>query len=154
MEAIARRFSARGIASVFLYSREAHPGEFYPHLTSMEQKFRHARDLREFMGVRRTILVDALDGACHRAYGTMPNMAWIFARSGIPVYKADWTDARSVENAVEYLLDVRQRRARREHLATFQVERLEYRVEDKDAFYKGLERNGPKAVHEFRAAFG
>ncbi len=36
-------------------------GENYPHLTSMEQKFRHTRALRDVLGVTRPILVDALD---------------------------------------------------------------------------------------------
>jgi hypothetical protein len=31
---------------------------------------------------------------------------------------------------------------------------LDFRVQDQAAFYKGLERDGPKAVQEFRAAFG
>jgi hypothetical protein len=154
MEAIAQKFSPRGIGAVFLYTHEARPGEFYPHLTSMEQKFRHARDLREKLGVRRAILVDSLEGACHRAYGSMPNMTWIFNASGVPVYKSDWTDARSIENGVEYLTDVRERRDRRERLAPFRVERLDYRTQDLEAFYRGLDRNGPKAVREFRAAFG
>ena len=111
MNAIAGRFADRGVGSIFLYTHEAHPGENYPHLTSMEQKFRHARDLRDVLGVTRPILVDALDGACHRVYGCMPNMSWILTQSGIPVYKADWTDARSIENAVEYFVDVMGRRA-------------------------------------------
>ncbi len=100
------------------------------------------------------ILLDALDGTCHRAYGSMPNMTWIFARSGVPVYKSDWTDARSVANAVEYFLDVAQRRRTGERLAPFRVERLDYRNQDRETFYRGPERNGPKAVREFRAAFG
>ena len=154
MNAIAERFAGQGIGSVFLYTHEAHPGEFYPHLTSLEQKLRHARDLWDILGVRRTILVDALDGACHRAYGSMPNMTWIFTGSGVPVYKSDWTDAGSVENALEYLLSVQERRARHERLAPFRVERLDYRNQDREAFYRGLERNGPKAVLEFRAVFG
>ncbi len=154
MNAIAERFAARDVGSVFVYTHEAHPGEHYPHLTSMTQKLRHARDLRDTLGVSRPILLDALDGACHRAYGSMPNMTWIFARSGVPVYKSDWTDARSVANAVEYFLDVAQRRRTGERLAPFRVERLDYRNQDREAFYRGLERNGPKAVREFRAAFG
>ena len=32
----------------------------------------------------------------------MPNMSWILGRSGVPVYKADWTDSNSVENAIIY----------------------------------------------------
>src|SRR4051812_42441900 len=101
MNALAERFAAQGVGSIFLYVYEAHPGEHYPHLTSMAQKFRHARALRDVVGVTRPILVDSLDGACHRAYGSNPNMSWIFNRAGLPVYKADWTDAWSVANALE-----------------------------------------------------
>ena len=139
--------AAHNIASIFIYTNEAHPGESYRHLTSMEQKLRHARDLRDK-------LVDALDGACHRAYGSMPNMTWIFNRGMLPIYKADWTDINSVANSIDYFLDVSKRRKNRERLAPFNVERLDYHNQDRDAFYKGLERNGPKAVEEFRNAFG
>ncbi len=153
MDAIAARYAGRGLGSYFLYTHEAHPGENYPHLTTMEQKFRHARDLRDILGVARPILIDALDGACHRAYGSMPNMTWIFARSGVPVYKADWTDHHSVENAIQYFLDVGERRRSGERLAPFAVERLDFRESDPAAFFRGLERNGPKAVREFQQAF-
>jgi hypothetical protein len=120
----------------------------------MTQKLQHAQDLRDKLGVTRPILVDSLDGACHRAYGSMPNMTWIFNRAGQPVYKSDWTDANSVANAIDYFLDVSERRQNRERLAPFRVERLDYRDQDRETFYKGLERNGPKAVEEFRKAFG
>ena len=154
MNAIADRYRDQGVGSIFLYTHEAHPGEHYPHHTSMEQKLRHARDLRDKLGVTRPILVDALDGACHRAYGSMPNMSWIFTRSGVAIYKSDWTDARSVENAIEYFLDVNERRRSGERLAPFHVERVDFRTQDREAFYRGLERNGPKAVREYREAFG
>jgi hypothetical protein len=154
MDAIAERYRDQGIGSIFLYTHEAHPGEYYPHLTSMEQKLRHAHALREQLGVNRLILADALDGACHRAYGSMPNMTWIFTGAGIPVYKSDWTDAGSVENAVIYFLDVHHRRRSHQRLAPFRVERLDFRNQDREAFYQGLERNGPKAVREFKSAFG
>lgn len=93
MNALADRVAGQDVGSIFLYTHEAHPGEHYPHLTSMEQKFRHANLMRDLLGVTRPILVDALDGACHRAYGSMPNMTWIFNRSGLPIYKSDWTDS-------------------------------------------------------------
>jgi hypothetical protein len=154
MNVLAERYASRDVGAIFLYTNEAHPGEFYPHLTSFGQKIRHAEALRDVLGVSRPILLDALDGPCHRAYGSMPNMTWIFARSGIPVYKSDWTDHVSVANALDYFLDVTQRRRAREKLAPFRVERLDYRDHDQEAFYRGLERNGPKAVTEFREAFG
>ncbi|NKB65603.1 MAG: hypothetical protein GKR89_00955 [Candidatus Latescibacteria bacterium] len=153
MKALAQRVALRQVASVFIYTHEAHPGEHYPHLESMPQKLRHAADLRDKLGIERTILVDALDGACHRAYGSMPNMTWIFARSMQPVYKSDWTDAHSVANAIDYFLDVTERRQGQERLAPFRVERLDYRNQDREAFFAGLERSGPKAVEEFRRAF-
>jgi hypothetical protein len=154
LDELAERYRNSGVGSIFMYTHEAHPGEHYPHLTSMEQKFRHARDLRDVLGVKRPILVDSLDGACHRAYGSMPNMTWIFGRSGVPVYKSNWTDHLSVENAIQYFLQVADRRSQAERLAPFRVDRLDFRAVDQDAFYQGLERNGPRAATEFRAAFG
>ncbi len=153
MNAIAEKYSSRGVGAYFLYAHEAHPGENVPHLTSLEQKFRHAAMLRDTYGVTRPILVDALDGACHRAFGSMPNMTWIFGHSGMILYKSDWTDAHSVENALIYFLEVLQRRQAGERLAPFHVERMDYRNQDRQKFYQGLERNGPKAVAEFRKAF-
>ena len=153
MNSLAERVADSDVASIFIYTYEAHPGEHYPHLTTMEQKTSHARDLRDKLGITRQIFLDALDGACHRAYGSMPNMSWIFRSNLVPVYKSDWTDASSLSNAVDYFLDVAQRRKNREPLAPFRVERLDFRNHDQEAFYKGLERNGSKAVEEFRKAF-
>jgi hypothetical protein len=39
-------------------------------------------------------------------------------------------------------------------LALFRAERTDYRIQDQDAFFKGLERNGSKAVQEFGDTFG
>lgn len=152
MNEIAKRFAPHGVGSVFLYTNEAHPGEHYPHLTSMAEKFAHARALRDVLGVTRPIVLDALDGACHRAYGSMPNMSWIFNRAGVPIYKSDWSDASSIANALDYHLDVLERRRGRERLVPFHVERLDYRTSDPDGFRAGLARSGPKAVREFQEA--
>lgn len=153
MNAIAERFASQGIGSIFLYTHEAHPGEHYPPLRSMEQKVKHAEALRDIYGVTRPILLDALDGACHRGYGGYPNMTWIFNRQGQVLYKAAWTDSASVERMLDYLIEVAERRKNRERLAPFLVERVEYRVQDRDAFYGGLERNGPQAVDDFITTF-
>ncbi len=154
MNALAERYADRDVGSVFLYTNEAHPAEHYPHLTSMDQKLQHALALRDVYGVERPIVADALDGAAHRAYGTMPNMSWIFTKGGVPAYKSDWTDARSIANALDYILDVGRRRKGGGKLAPFKVVRLDYRDADREAFLRGLERNGPKAAVEFRAFTG
>ncbi len=151
MNTLANRYAGKGVGSIFLYTHEAHPGEHWPHLTSMTQKLEHGKALRDVLGVTRPIVVDSLDGACHRSYGTMPNMTWIFTESGVPVYKSDWTDAHSVENAIQYCLEVVERRRDKVRLAAFRVERLDFRTADRAAFFAGLERNGPKAVKEFES---
>ena len=69
MNELAERFYEQNVGSIFVCTHEAHPGEHYLHLTSMEQKYRHAQALRDRLGVTRPILLDALDGACHRTYG-------------------------------------------------------------------------------------
>ena len=154
MNKIAEVFAPKGIGSVFIYTHEAHPGENYPPLKTMDQKFDHARALREKLGVNRPIFLDSLDGAFHRAFGSMPNMTWIFNSAGIPVYKSDWSDASSVENALEYLIGVIERRRSVKRLVPFSVQRLDYREKDIDAFYRRLAENGPRAVEEFKSAFG
>lgn len=154
MNEVAAKYADENIASVFLYTNEAHPAEQFPHLTSMEQKFRHAAALRDELDIKRPILLDALDGACHRAYGSMPNMTWIFNRAGQAIYKSDWTDANSVENALGYYVDIVKRRRDRENLAPFTVQRLDYRDADRLEFFNGLKRNGRQAVSDFIAAFG
>src|SRR5579862_2046994 len=100
MDALAADFADRGFASLFVYTREAHPGEHLPHHTTFEQKLTHARRLRDEQHMRRRILVDALDGPVHRAYGALPNMTWIVLRGGVIAYKAAWTDADDVRDAL------------------------------------------------------
>lgn len=152
LDELAAELASQKIASIFIYTNEAHPGENYPHHTSFEQKMRHAKVFQEIFQVTRPILVDSLDGACHRTYGSMPNMSWIFDRAGRPVYKADWTSVASIRKALEDLeASVERRRSSGQIVSPFRVERLEYRPQDRAAFKQGLERNGPKAVAEYDA---
>ncbi len=83
MDAIADRTADRAVSSIFIYSREAHPGEIYRHHATMDDKRHHARALRDDAGIRRRILLDDIEGTAHQAYGTLPNMTWIFGRGGL-----------------------------------------------------------------------
>ncbi len=144
MDDIAREFAGRGVSSVFVYTREAHPAEHYGHHIDFETKLHHAKALRDELGVTRPILVDDLDGPCHRGWGMLPNMAWIVLKGGTIAYKADWTDPMDVAGALEELLeDVGTAKTQ------FYNERLRYRVNDREGFMRGLERNGPKAIQDF-----
>jgi hypothetical protein len=153
MNKVAVDFADKNIGSFFIYTYEAHPVHNYPHLTSLEQKFQHAAAFRDVYGATRQILVDSLDGACHRYFGSMPNMTWIINKAGMAIYKSDWSDAHSVRNALEYFVNIPDRRKAGERLVPFRVERLDYRNQERDLFYAALERNGKKALEEFKKAF-
>ncbi len=84
MEDMARRYADRAVRSVFLYTREAHPGENYRHHATMDDKRHHARAFREHNSIEREILLDDVAGTAHRAYGMLPNMTWIIGRGGGP----------------------------------------------------------------------
>jgi hypothetical protein len=136
---------------VFVYTREAHPGEDVPHHNCFEAKLACARLLRDETGIRRPILVDDLAGAAHRRYGSMPNMTWVIDRGGIVAYKANWTSAANVEAFVVRYLAAK---ADREHgaMARYETEQVEFRQVDRESFTKRLLRNGPRAAEEFRQA--
>ncbi len=136
---------------MFVYTREAHPGEDVPQHDSFETKLACARLLRDETGIRRPILVDDLAGAAHRRYGSMPNMTWVIDRGGIVAYKANWTSAANVEAFVVRYLAAK---ADRKHgaMARYETEQLEFRPVDRESFRKRLLRNGPRAAEEFRQA--
>ncbi len=148
MDELADGFAGEGVSSVFVYTREAHPGEHHRHHTSMDDKRTNARAFREHARVRRRILLDDLEGTAHRAWGSLPNMTWIVGRGGVIHYKADWTDAADVRDALRGALRAAERR-RSEPLRSLHTERLAWRVSDGEAFRRGLERAGPQAVADF-----
>lgn len=147
MDDMAGRFANRGVTSVFIYTREAHPAEHHREHRAMEGKRTNANAFREHCGVSRKILLDDLEGTVHRAYGLLPNMAWIVAR-GLILYKASWTVAADVENALERSFDFLAQR-RSEGLRNVYSERLAWRPDQSESFRAGLERNGPQAVRDF-----
>ena len=149
MNASAERLADRGVGSIFLYTHEAHPGENYPEHKTMADKIRAAQGLRDHYGVNRPIYLDDIAGDLHIQYGGLANMTWIFTKTGVALYRSRWTDAPSAENAVEYYLDVQQRRRNREKLAPFKVERIDYRDVNKQKRMDGLLKAGPKALDDW-----
>jgi hypothetical protein len=137
---------------VFVYTREAHPGEDVPHHDSFDRKLACARLLRDETGIRRPILVDDLAGSAHRRYGLMPNMTWVIGRGGRVAYKANWTSAANVEAFLTRFLAAGAERPRGRAPAVYETEQLEYRQVDREAFMKRLLRNGPRAAEEFATA--
>lgn len=149
MDDLADRFANRAVRSVFIYTREAHPGENYRHHRSMTDKRANARAYLEHSKVRRQILLDDLGGTAHRAYGSLPNMTWIIGRGGMIHYKSAWTSEADIAEALEAVLDFQANRAKREWVA-FYSERSAWSTRDLAKFMAGLERAGPQAVADYK----
>ncbi len=145
---MAARYADRSVRSVFLYTREAHPGEQYRHHVSMDDKRRNALAFKTEFNVRRPILLDDVEGTAHRAYGMLPNMSWIIGTGGVIHYKAAWTDSADIEDALTYTLDALGRRTR-DKLQPYHSERLKWRARDDGKFRARLIKNGPQAVTDF-----
>ena len=96
MEELDRAYRGRGVQSVFLYVREAHPGEVYGEHDSFQRKLEHAREFRRRFGVERQILVDDLAGTAHEAFGMLPNMTYLISSSHTVVFRSAWTDPPTV----------------------------------------------------------
>jgi len=137
---------------VFVYTREAHPGENVAHHASIEDKLACARMLRNETGIGREILVDELAGTVHRAYGLMPNMTWVIARGGTVAYKADWTSAANVEAFLERFMGARGEHRPGTAPVMYATQQVEFRYPDRKRFMQRLARNGPRAVAEFEKA--
>ncbi len=147
MDDLAEQFSDRGVSSVFVYTREAHPGENFRHHRSLADKRANAHAFVEHSRVRRRMLIDDLEGTAHRGYGMLPNMTFIVARNRL-VYKAAWTETEDVERALVDVLAFLPRQ-RDEGLRPIYTERLAWRPNRTDAFRAGLERSGPQAIRDF-----
>jgi len=149
---MAREFASKGFVSLFLYTREAHPGENFPAHRSMEQKLAHARAFKERFQIERPILVDDLVGTGHKLYGMLPNMTYIIGRGGDILFRADWTDPPTIEWAVQYIQSARARRREGLHMAPFYAEIVGYRWNSPAKVMEGLARAGPKAVEDYERA--
>jgi hypothetical protein len=137
---------------VFIYTREAHPGENVPCHDSFEDKLACAALLCDETGIGRDILVDDLDGTVHHAYGLMPNMTWVIARGGRIAYKANWTSAANVEAFLTRFLAGHGEHPAGTAPVMYETQQAEFRYTDRKRFMQHLLRNGPRAVAEFEKA--
>jgi hypothetical protein len=151
LDALAERFPK--VRFAFVYTREAHPGEKCPAHRRLEDKLRCARRMVDRLGITRQMLVDDLTGAVHRAYGSLPNMAWVVERRGRVFYRASWTDERSIEWALQQLEHQDDARRSRHRLLPYYMEVAPSKIADRAPFAEGLVGGGgSRALDEFIAA--
>ena len=139
---------------LFVYVREAHPGERVPAHLSLEDKMRAAEMLRDAEDVAMPIIVDERRGPIHRKYGKLPNSTFLIDKSGRIAFRALWTRPGVVEDALEALLE-RQRDRGVEHAIVNGGEDRSFPVSYTVMHsYRALERGGEKSLADFRQALG
>ena len=139
---------------LFVYTREAHPGERIPAHRSIEDKIHAAATLRDQEEIEMPIIVDELRGAIHRDYGKLPNSTFIIDKTGRIAFRALWTQPSVIEDALEALLD-EQRAGKSEHVIVNGGEDRSFPLSYALVHaYSTLERAGEKSLADFRAALG
>ena len=143
-----------GVVFLFVYVREAHPGERIPAHHSDADKRKAAELFRDEEDVEMPVLVDDLEGQVHRKYGKMPNSTYLIDKSGHVAFRSLWTKASVVEEALEELLSMQRSRGD-EHAIVHGGESrsmpMTYAILNS---HRALERGGHKAIREFREGLG
>lgn len=97
---------------VMVQAREAHPGQAIPQPQDMEEKLRHARDLKGHHHLPFEVAADDIDGSLHRTLGSRPNSAYLIDGSGTIVFRAQWAnETRAIGDALSDLAAGRAQRA-------------------------------------------
>ncbi|HEY6272461.1 MAG TPA: redoxin domain-containing protein [Terriglobales bacterium] len=142
------------IEFLFIYVREAHPGEKIPAHDSVSDKTAAAKLLREEEDIEMPILVDDLSGSIHRKYSRLPNPAFLIDRSGCVAFRSMWANPEELAAAIEELLEAQHKRGV-DHVIARDGEGLSMPVSYAMlSSFRALERGGREAVSDFREAIG
>jgi hypothetical protein len=109
MDQMAREYEGQA-HFLFVYTREAHPEhdhEVWPELTTIEQKWAHAKAMQERHNTPRKILIDDLEGTVHRAWAGTSNMSWILDHTGRVHFKSNWTHEPDIRASLDSAVKMR-----------------------------------------------
>src|SRR6185312_5594114 len=104
------RFRGDDIEFLFIYVREAHPGEQLSAHRTDSHKQEAARRLRDEEEIEMPIVVDDLRGSIHRKYSRLPNPAFLVDKSGRVAFRTMWSKPDEIESAIEELLELQKER--------------------------------------------
>jgi alkyl hydroperoxide reductase subunit AhpC len=139
---------------LFVYVREAHPGEEIGPHEAMTDKVRAAERLRDEEDVEMPIIVDDLNGRIHKKYGKAPNPTYLIDRSGRIAFRMLNTNASVLGQAIEELIERQQERGT-DHVI---VHGGEYHGIPKASAllhtHRALKRGGRKSVDDFKNEMG
>lgn len=151
---LSQKYRDHDFEFLIMYVRESHPGENFPHHRSAEQKVTHARKLKELEDVRLRILIDDFDGTVHRQYGLLSNMIYLIDRTGMVVYKSDWTDAAELDEVCAGLIRLEEMKKQRIPIIRKGIsERMHWIPMDPALRERVYRRSGEKAIRDYFSVF-
>jgi peroxiredoxin len=154
INALYDRLRGDEIEFLFIYVREAHPGEIIPAHKSMREKIEAARLLRDEEDMQMPILVDDLKGSIHRKYSKLPNPAFLIDKSGRVAFLSLWSKPAGLGEAIEELLDNQEERGI-DHAVVNGGQDLDMPMPYSSLYaYRALERGGKESLNDFRRALG
>lgn len=139
---------------LFVYVREAHPGEKLPAHESMDDKRRAAEELRDDENIEYTILIDELEGKVHKKYGKMPNPTYIIDKSGRVAFRSLWSRVTAIREALEELLNAQETREVEHAIVNGGEDMSVPMTTAMFHSHRALDRGGKKAIREFREGLG
>ncbi len=147
-------FSDEDVEFLFVYVREAHPGEELPPHRTLTDKVRAAEVLRDDEELEMPVLVDDLGGKVHRKYSGQPNPTFLIDKSGRVAYRQLATDTSELRDAINELLD-RQRERGVGHAIVHGGQNLEMPALRPMMYaHRALERGGQRSISNFNNEFG
>ncbi|HJT89211.1 MAG TPA: deiodinase-like protein [Bryobacteraceae bacterium] len=147
-------YSTADVQFLFVYVREAHPGDELPAHRSLEDKMEAAELFCREEEVEMSVLIDKLDGKVHRQYGGMPNSSYLIDKSGRVAFRALWTRPSALEEAVDELLEFQEDSGKEHAVVRGGEETSLPRRYGMLHAHRALERGGPEAVRDFKEALG
>jgi peroxiredoxin len=154
MNELFERYRGEDVEFLFIYVREAHPGDEIPAHDSIADKVRAAQLFEEQESVEIPIVVDDLKGSIHRKYGALPNPAYLIDKSGRIAFRALCTQAGIVEEALVQLLKIQRERGL-EHAVVLGGEDRSVPISYQVIYsYRALQRGGPQAIRDFEESMG
>lgn len=146
-------FPQDDVAFLFVYVREAHPGERIRAHRSFAEKMRAARLIRDEEAIQMPIVVDDLSGSIHRKYSRLPNPAFLIDKSGRVAFRCMWAQPDQLRKAIQELLETQDRGV--DHAVVNGGQDLNAPISYGMLFsYRALERGGEQAFGDFRRVFG
>lgn len=148
------RFRGDDVEFLFIYVREAHPGERIRAHRSNGEKREAAHTLRDEEELVMPVLVDDLRGSIHRMYSGLPSPAFLIDKAGRVAFRARWARPEGIESAIERLLELQHERGV-DHVVVNGGQDLAIPLSYRAlSSYRALERGGERSLREFREALG